>query len=610
MKFKILDHADHKTIENMYNEYTPVFILSTGRSGSKFIASLLNQSSEIMAYHEASPALEYFSNFAYHNQSQKALLIKMIDAARMELILDAYSKEKIFVESNQCLTFFAPAIRELFKKSKFVHIVRHPADFVRSALRKGWYINDSIWEIGRVRMNDEQGWETLDQVEKLSWLWQTTNQFIENFKCQIDSDRIMTFRIEDIFENVAQVQKMVQFVGTRSIPESDIRRIQGVRINELRITPNEPVNIKKTLHFPVYPIWDEPAKESLKRYCAALSATYGYMTLFKKKCDSKHPFLLSVIIPNHNNGQYLKQCLDSILAQTYQNIEIVVSDDCSTDNSRTIIREYEKLYPDKIRGLYLEKNFGVAFNRNYAIRRAKGEYITTLDSDDYYDNPQKLEKEMELIIFYKHEKQQDIIAFSDIALVTEENQRIRYQSVHENIREGMIFEEILTRSCMIPRDFVALRTAYSENGGYDPQFTTHEDWDLKIRLAAKYEFHYTGITGTAYRQHGKGLSLLPFQERTKNLWHVFNNNIDTIGENEQKQKLISAFSIFMTKRQQEYFEYLKYRFHQQSREERGGQGRLFCVKMLVYDFGLYGLVIAQNLLAKKIWTKLKIFFMR
>ncbi len=597
-KFVYIHHANQKTIDEMYNNYSPVFILTTGRSGSKFIASLLNYSPNIIAYHEPQPALQYFPHFGYHHQHKRDILTKMIDAARMELILDVYIKKKIFVESNQCLTFFAPAIKDLFKRSKFVHIVRHPGDFVRSAVRKGWYKKDSLWESGRVRMRDQQSWDELDQIEKLCWAWNTINQFIEEFKTQIESDRIKTFRIEDLCKDIEQVQSLLQFVGVQAIPVSEIKTIQRTRINTLFIDPNEPPNIQRVVHFPKYQIWDEPLKKTLRTYCARLSEVYGYK-LPENEADMSYKPLLSVIIPNYNNAKYLGECLDSVLNQTYENLDIIVSDDCSNDHSQAIIQAYEKQYPGKVRGLYLNKNHGVSFNRNYAIQHAKGEYITTLDSDDYYANPQKLEKEMGLIAYYKQEKQKDIIAFSDIMLVTDDNQFIRNQSVHEDVAEGMIFDDIFTRSCMIPRDFVARRTAYLDVGGYDTRWKIFQTWDLKLKLAKNYAFYYTGINGTAYRQHDAGLSSNPFRKQRQYLRQIFNNHIDFVGKNEQKQELVKKFSMFMEKLQQEYMEYFKYRFHKKLREENRLQAMIFGSKTLLYDFGIYGFVIILSLLLKK-----------
>ena len=73
-KFKMIHHVDQQSISYMYTEYSPVYILSTGRSGSKFITHLLNQSSNITAFHEPKPTLLYFSNFAYHHQEEEKIL--------------------------------------------------------------------------------------------------------------------------------------------------------------------------------------------------------------------------------------------------------------------------------------------------------------------------------------------------------------------------------------------------------------------------------------------------------------------------------------------------------------------------------------------------------
>ena len=126
--------------------------------------------------------------------------------------------------------------------------------------------------------------------------------------------------------------------------------------------------------------------------------------------------ILSIIVANYNNTDYLEECLSSILDQTYKEIEIILIDDCSTDNSSEIIRDYERQYPDIFRCIFFIENKGVAHARHEAILMANGDYITTLDSDDYYLDPKKLEKEMSLIADYQ-KKGLEIVAFSNIMLV-------------------------------------------------------------------------------------------------------------------------------------------------------------------------------------------------
>ena len=238
--------------------------------------------------------------------------------------------------------------------------------------------------------------------------------------------------------------------------------------------------------------------------------------------------LISVIVANYNNGNYIRDCLDSILNQTYKDIEIIVSDDCSTDNSFEIVKEYEKKYPEIVKVISSSINRGVARTRHEAILQAKSKYITTLDSDDYFFDFCKLEKEMDLIRSHKKEKSKDIFSFSNIVLVREDKSFITKRSDFEPIKEGYLFDDIMSRSCMIPRDFIMKKSYYFELGGYDFSFLIYEDWDLKIRLAQKCEFCYTGFDGTAYRIHGKGLSSISIQENIGWMKKVFQKNLSLV----------------------------------------------------------------------------------
>ncbi len=249
---------------------------------------------------------------------------------------------------------------------------------------------------------------------------------------------------------------------------------------------------------------------------------------------------LSVIVANYNNERFIRECLESILNQTYKDLEIIVSDDASTDNSPAIIRGYEKKYPGVVKGIFTPVNRGVAQNRHEAILQAKSEYITTLDSDDYYYDNQKLGKEMDLISHYKKTTGRDIIAYSNIVMVKEDKTMIRLRGNPGDIREGKIFNEIITRSCMIPRDFIMKKEAYFEAGGYDFSFPIYEDWDLKVRLAHKYEYYYTGLKGIAYRRHGKGLSAASPGEHIKYLNSIFHKNLH-LSRVQDRESIVLSF---------------------------------------------------------------------
>ena len=92
---------------------------------------------------------------------------------------------------------------------------------------------------------------------------------------------------------------------------------------------------------------------------------------------------VSVIVPIYNEGEYLANCLNSLVNQSLSDIEIIAVDDCSTDNSFKILKDYETKYPNKIRVFQNEKNRGVGYSRNVGLKNAKGTYIGFVDSDDY-----------------------------------------------------------------------------------------------------------------------------------------------------------------------------------------------------------------------------------
>lgn len=103
--------------------------------------------------------------------------------------------------------------------------------------------------------------------------------------------------------------------------------------------------------------------------------------------------LVSVIVPLYNAEKYIEETMESILNQTYKNIEIVIVDDGSKDQSSSIVKNFKKKYPEQIKYI-LQENQGVSVARNTGIENANGEYISFLDSDDLWHST-KIEKQME-----------------------------------------------------------------------------------------------------------------------------------------------------------------------------------------------------------------------
>lgn len=122
---------------------------------------------------------------------------------------------------------------------------------------------------------------------------------------------------------------------------------------------------------------------------------------------------VSVIVPVYNVEKYLAQCLDSIVKQTFQDIEIVLVNDGSQDSSEKICQQYKSKYPDMIR-FYSQVNKGLAETRNFALEQAQGEYVAFVDSDDYigedfikelYDVAEKKDSDMIICNYTKVDEQ-------------------------------------------------------------------------------------------------------------------------------------------------------------------------------------------------------------
>ena len=118
--------------------------------------------------------------------------------------------------------------------------------------------------------------------------------------------------------------------------------------------------------------------------------------------------LVSVIVPIYNVEDTLERCIDSILQQTYMNIEIILVNDSSPDDSETICQKYKSEYPNKIK-YFKKENEGLGLTRNYGMKRANGDYIIFVDSDDY------IEKDMiAKMMQYAKENNADIVTSSFI----------------------------------------------------------------------------------------------------------------------------------------------------------------------------------------------------
>jgi teichuronic acid biosynthesis glycosyltransferase TuaG len=130
--------------------------------------------------------------------------------------------------------------------------------------------------------------------------------------------------------------------------------------------------------------------------------------------------LVSIITPSFNSSRFIEECIGSVLSQKYDNWELLIVDDCSSDNTCELIKKYNDT---RIVLIQLENNIGPAEARNVAIRQAKGKYIAFLDSDDFWE-PQKLEKQISFM-----EKEDIAFSFSAYQPMSEDGSKL-YSIIH------------------------------------------------------------------------------------------------------------------------------------------------------------------------------------
>lgn len=142
---------------------------------------------------------------------------------------------------------------------------------------------------------------------------------------------------------------------------------------------------------------------------------------------------VSVIIPTYNSDKYLKKCIESILLQTYKNIEIIIINDGSTDKTDDIVKKYE----DERIKYYKNKNQGIGKSRNYGIKQSTGEYIMFVDSDDYID-----ESAVEEMIKKITDSNLDMLVcdFYKIEKVKEEVKLVQFDDCSLNERQNLLLE--------------------------------------------------------------------------------------------------------------------------------------------------------------------------
>ena len=219
--------------------------------------------------------------------------------------------------------------------------------------------------------------------------------------------------------------------------------------------------------------------------------------------------LVTIITPNYNAEKFISDTLESVLAQTYTNWEMLIVDDCSNDRSIEIVKKY-MVQDERIRLIELEENSGAAVARNRAIEEAKGRFIAFLDSDDLW-KPEKLEKQIRFMLEHGY-----ALTYTDYDLIDEEN--VHYGKTFK--APAQVNYESMLQTCSIG----CLTTIYdTEKLGkvYMPHIKKGQDYATWLKILKKIPYAY-GLNESlaVYRKRQSSVSSNKFKA-IMHQWNIY-----------------------------------------------------------------------------------------
>ena len=227
-------------------------------------------------------------------------------------------------------------------------------------------------------------------------------------------------------------------------------------------------------------------------------------------------FQIAVIIPTFNRKQYLFNAINSVLAQTYKNIELIIIDDGSSDKTINKLKSYESQLK-----IYRQKNKGVSAARNIGIKLSKSDWVAFLDSDDQWDI-KKLEKQ---INYLKKNPRYKICHTDEIWI--RNSSRVNPHYKHKKYG-GYIFDKCLDICCISPSSVIINKSIFDNVGLFDETLPVCEDYDLWLKITAKFPVLYLNEKLTIkYGGHSNQLSKKYWgmdRFRIKALENIIKNN--------------------------------------------------------------------------------------
>ncbi|MCR4337617.1 MAG: glycosyltransferase, partial [Candidatus Omnitrophica bacterium] len=214
---------------------------------------------------------------------------------------------------------------------------------------------------------------------------------------------------------------------------------------------------------------------------------------------------VSVIIPSYNYGQFLGEALTSVLNQSFQDYEVLVMDDGSTDQSADVVQSFSTAFAGRLKYFY-QDNQGVAASRNNGILKSQGQYIAFLDADDVW-----LEGTLEKLLAALQAHPECGLVYGNVEIydVSMKNLiKVRFGADSREIPfSGYCVDKLFLFGNFIPMDAMMVdRSVFDRVGLFDKRFKCGEDLDMWMRIASQFAIIYIDEILTKLRRHEASLS--------------------------------------------------------------------------------------------------------
>lgn len=253
---------------------------------------------------------------------------------------------------------------------------------------------------------------------------------------------------------------------------------------------------------------------------------------------------VSVIIPTYNRADMLLNSVNSVLQQTYSNIELIVVDDASTDNTLEVV---ENINDKRFRYIKLPENMGASSARNVGVEYAESDIVAFEDSDDIW-RLDKLEKQMN---YWKAHSEFSMI-YCQYNMHVREIECLAPNKEWYGDLEGDIFPWLLLRNTVGAPTMIMYKNCFQDVGGFDTTLRSLEDWDFAIRFAEKYMVGYVeeplvdayysegGVSsGTAAYYESRCKMIAKYREEML-AYGIFDSVIDDLFQRAEKRNLLET----------------------------------------------------------------------